>query len=405
MDMRDFHEIYALTMERGQNRFQEKNKISAVPCYCTYSDLAGRVLSTDINSDRDLPPFNRVAMDGYACLKDDIHQPLDIIGTVAAGERSSLTVKPGTCIKVMTGAVLPSGAEIVIMVESTVIDSDGRMVFKGSDVERNNGNFSHKGEDVSAGERILNKGRILSPKHTALLASVGVTQIPVRPLPRVGILSTGDEVVKPEEQPLPHQIRNANAPQLVSLLMEMHISPVNYDIVSDDIDSLTETISWAQTENDVVLMSGGVSMGDFDLAPNAMKNCGFRILYDRVAVKPGKPTTFAVSDRADLFGLPGNPVSCFVIFHLLVKPYIYRMMGAVSDPPGLTAVMSTDFTRKKTARDEWIPVSIEGDGTATPIPYHGSGHYYAVAQADGMVMIHKGSSILEKGSTVALRLF
>ncbi|MDY7026978.1 MAG: molybdopterin molybdotransferase MoeA [Spirochaetota bacterium] len=403
--MRDFQEIFDLTMEHGRSRYQQTACTETFSHeLCEFKDLNGRILAEDLKADRDLPPFNRVAMDGYACRRDDLSSPLTISGSIAAGSVPDLYVEPGTCIKVMTGAVLPKGADLVVMVESTAIDASGRMVFRGSDRERRTVNFSRQGEDVQAGQTVLKKGTILSARHAALLASIGMEKIPVIPLSKVGILSTGNEVIDPGSDPQPHQIRNANAPQLASLLERLRITPVNYGIIPDDLHSITEAVSRARDDNDLVLMSGGVSMGDYDLVPKAIESAGFRILYNRVAVKPGKPSTFAVSSGCDLFGLPGNPVSCFVIFEILVKPYLYSMMSASYKPPRIMAEMGVAFTRSKTAREEWIPVLIRDDGKLIPVTYHGSGHYNAIAQADGMILIEKGNSKIEKGTSVALRL-
>jgi len=404
--MRSFNDIYTLTLEHADRWFRRSGPaLLGNPEFCPPLRIGGRVLARDVTADRDIPPFNRVAVDGYACRKEDLDKALDILGTVAAGEVPTFKVSPGKCVKVMTGGVLPEGGEIMVMVESTEVDSQGRMVFRGTEREKTITNISRRGEDMAEGERVLAGGTILNPGHTALLSSVGLSEVPVVPAPRIGILSTGDEVVEPEAVPLPHQIRNANAPQLFSQLGAMNISATYYGIIPDDEHALTEAIGRAQAENDVVLMSGGVSMGDFDLAPGAMKDNGYEILYSRVAVKPGKPTTFAVSGRGDLFGLPGNPVSCFVIFEILVKPYLYRRMGTNFQPRKFEAPMGETFSRKKTEREEWIPVTLTPDSSIAPVPYHGSGHYHAVALADGMVRLESGQAQLKKGDRVAVRLF
>jgi len=399
--LQDFYEVIARTLERADARHGKVRRSE----FCRLDTLHGRVLSQDIRADRPIPPFDRVAVDGYACRTDDLDDPLELIGTISAGEKPRYSVAPGTCVKVMTGAVLPKGAQMVVMVESTRLDEQGRVIFTGSDKERSSRNISFRGEDLAQGSLIFSGGTILGPRHSAVLASVGVAEVPVRSLPRVGILSTGDEVVEADRQPLAHQIRNANAPQLSAQLRDMGIEANYYGIARDDRDELTRLIARAQEENDLVLMSGGVSMGDFDFAPEAMAACGYQILYSRVAVKPGKPTTFAVSERGDLFGLPGNPVSCFVIFELLVKPYLYRLMGADFQPPIIKAAMATDFIRKKTRRIEWFPVRFEKDGTVMPVQYHGSGHFAAIAEADGVAPIAQGQAELKKGAQVDVRLF
>jgi len=393
-------------MEEAARRFESRR--SAAPELVSYAHMAGRVLARDISADRDLPPFNRVAMDGFACRREDLETagetPLPIAGTVAAGQASPLTVRPGTCIRVMTGAVLPEGAELVIKVESTET-VDKTMRFTGSRKELQIPNFSPRGEDKSVGAPVLKAGTILSPKHAALLASVGISRVPVVPAPKIALLSTGDEVVEPESTPLAHQIRNANGPQTIAQLALMGLSASYYGVIPDDPAQLKDTFGRAAGESDLILTSGGVSMGDFDHAPQAMKENGFEILYDRVAVKPGKPTTFAVSPKADLFGMPGNPVSCFVVFEIVIKPYLYAAMGAEYRPMISRAVLEEPFRRRKSDREEWIPLIFTETGGVVPAAYHGSGHYDGIAGADGMALLPRGVAEMEEGSILAVRLF
>jgi molybdopterin molybdotransferase len=273
----------------------------------------------------------------------------------------------------------------------------------GTDPEHVPSNFSPRGEDIRKGSPVLSRGTILGARHTALMASVGYESVAVRPLPQVGLLSTGDEVVEPGATPAPQQIRNANAPQTIAQLAELGIVPTYYGIIPDDAKALQEAIGRARSENDLILMSGGISMGDFDHGPEAMENNGFSILYDRVAVKPGRPTTFAVSDEADLFGLPGNPVSCFVMFEVLVKHYLYRLMHTDYRPARCFASMGRNFERRKSRREEWIPVIVDEGGDVYPIEYHGSGHFLSLSRADGMIKIAQGIQRIEKGATVAVR--
>jgi molybdopterin molybdotransferase len=234
---------------------------------------------------------------------------------------------------------------------------------------------------------------------------VGYASLSVYALPKVGLLSTGNEVVEPGQKPEPHQIRNANAPQAVAQLSPLGITPSYYGIVPDDPQALESTLARAQAENDLILMSGGVSMGDFDFGPEAIEKNGFTIQYDRVAVKPGRPTTFAVSDKADLFGLAGNPVSCFVIFEILVKPYLYRLMHGTYRAPRSLATLSKDFDRRNSERDEWIPVTLDEQGQITLLEYHGSAHFHSISQADGMIKIEREVKHIDKGAQLAVRLF
>ncbi len=400
--LRDFNEVYDLTIARAAElagRYASTEEVEPGLC-------RGRVLAMDICTDRELPPFDRVAMDGYACRRCDLPGTLRLIGDSAAGSRDRLKVEPETCVKVMTGTVLPDGADMVAMVEYSAEHTDGGTTFVTLEDDRiigGSSNFSPRGEDVKAGSLVLSAGTVLSSKHIALLASVGYARALVKRLPRVGLLASGNEVIEPEENPDLFQVRNANANQAMAQLGDLGIRPRYYGIVPDDVGQLSSVLKHAAMENDLILMSGGVSMGDYDFAPDAITENGFTILYDRIAVKPGRPSTFAVSERADLFGLPGNPVSSFVITELLVKPYLYRLMGAHFQPRMLLCPLAEAFLRRDAEREEWFPVAIGDDGYARPIAYHGSGHFQALPAADGFMRIDRGISEMKKGKMVVVR--
>lgn len=409
-ELRDFDEIFALTIERARQRGATSSALprTAAVEQVKIEESCGRVLAEDIRADRDLPPYNRVAVDGYACRRADLPGPLVLAGSSSAGDSNRHLVKEGTCVKAMTGGVLPEGADTVVMVEESREYTEGPdryVVFEGIDGRNTPANYSPQGEDVPEGTTVLSAGTILKPHHIALLASVGKPAVQAAALPQVGLLSTGNEVVEPGTNPKAHQIRNANASQAAAQLEELNIVPAYYGIIPDDPEALTKALIKAKEENDLVLMSGGISMGDYDHGPEAMAGSGFTLLYDRVAVKPGRPTTFAVSESADLFGLPGNPVSCFVIFEILVKPYLYRLMNTDYSPKRSFAVTAETIQRKKTARQEWIPVGINEAGEARPVVYHGSAHFQSLSRADGMIKMERGESLIEKGASVAVRLF
>src|SRR6056297_1106490 len=416
--LRDFSEIFELTLNRAaaranfsaQAQAQAQSKTAGqAPQSQTVESVkvensCGRVLAEDVLSDRNLPPYDRVAVDGYACRKSDLPGPLRLIGTSSAGDAPRHFVDPGSCVKVMTGGVLPEGADTVIMVEQSQEDSE-HIRYNGSEPGSHPPNYSPRGEDVPLGARVVSQNTLLGPQHTALLASVGYGSVSVYALPKVGLLSTGNEVVEPGQKPEAHQIRNANAPQAVAQRSRMGINHTCYGIVPDDPQALKNTLARAQAENNLILMSGGVSMGDFDFGPEAIERNGFTIQYDRVAVKPGRPTTFAVSDKADLFGLAGNPVSCFVIFEILVKPYLYRLIHGTYRASRSFATLSKAFDRRNSERDEWIPVTIDEHGQITLLEYHGSAHFHSISQAEGMIKIERGIQHLDKGAQLAVRLF
>ena len=364
-------------------------------------DAPGRVLAQDVPSDVDMPPFNKSAMDGYACRRADLAQELTVIETIRAGCVPTKPVVENTCAKIMTGAPVPEGADCVIMVEYTENPTANTVRFTGKDTS---GNICLQGEDVRTGDCVLRKGDLIAPQHIALLASVGCVEPLVSRRPRVGIVATGDEVVPPAVKPEPSQIRDANGPQLRALAARAGAVPTSYGIAPDTEAALDAALETALEENDVVLMSGGVSMGDYDFVPRIMKENGVEILFDAVAMKPGKPTTFGVSPQAFCIGLPGNPVSTFVQFELLVKPFLLRLMGHTYRPLECQARLAAPVTQKRAKRATWLPVRFDAHGEVERIEYHGSAHIRALCQADGLIVLPAGVTSLEKGSMVHVRL-
>ncbi len=371
-------------------------KIETVPLIGAFE----RILAEDIKTDRDIPPFNRVAMDGYACRKDDIDKELSVIEVVPAGKIAEKKIGSGECSKVMTGCPLPEGAEIVFMVEISQELPENKVKCLDPQKALKSENFAKTGEDIKKGETVIPKGTFITVKHIPVIASCGYGELQVMKKPIVGIISTGDELVEPYENPKPYQIRNSNSWQLSQQVKKAGALSQYYGIVKDDEAKITDIIALAQLECDIILISGGISEGDFDFVPKALKNCGFDIIFDKVAVKPGKPTTFAVNKDKVCFGLPGNPVSTFVIFEVLVRPFILFMLGSEYLPQKIKTDISTKFERKKTDRTEFIPVKINDDCKVEAVKYHGSGHFTSLLDADGIMMIKKGVSKIEAGETV-----
>lgn len=365
----------------------------------TIETCIGCVLAAPVKADRDLPPYDRVAVDGYACRRADLPGPLSVVETVAAGAIPQKRVEPGTCIRVMTGGVAPQGADTIVMVEDAKETAPDRITMTRID---KNANISRKGEDAAPGTLLVPAGTRLSERHIATLASVGVVNPLVWGRPRIAVVSTGDEVVSPEQSPLPHQIRNANGPMLAALCRRAGGEVSFTALAPDRIEELTATIGMAMEASDIVLLSGGVSKGKFDLVPDAVSRCGGKILFDKVAIKPGKPTTFAVGGDTALFCLPGNPVSVFVIFELLVRPFIDRVAGVTTSPAEISLPIGGRYERRSGEREEWLPATIRG-GRVSPIPYHGSGHFYALAEADCIVRIPAGIVEVAAGEVLRAR--
>ncbi len=365
------------------------------------TNVVNRILAEDVKSDIDMPPFNKSAMDGYACRRKDLANELTIIETIQAGAPPQRAIESNQCAKIMTGAAVPQGADCVIMVEFTENPTATTIRFVG---ENTADNICLKGEDIKAGEVVLHKGIRIRPQHIAVLASVGCTQSVVSKRPRVAVLATGDELVHPASKPGPSQIRNSNSFQLAAQIESMGAVAKNYGVAKDTDNAIDKMFKEAVGQSDVVLVSGGVSVGDFDLVPGIFKQNNIDLLFEKIAMKPGKPTVFGVSEKVYCFGLPGNPVSTFVLFELLVKPFLYKQMGHDYTPAAVQIPLGESIRRKKTERQSWIPVVITDAGTLKSVEYHGSAHINALCLADGLVSIDVGVAEIEKGTIVPVRL-
>lgn len=365
-----------------------------------FTESSGRILAEEVRSDMDMPPFNRSAVDGYACSKSDLRAELKVIELVQAGKQPQKSVLRGQCVKIMTGAIVPEGCDIVFMVEDSKVLPSGMVVCTGTGVKRN---MALKGEDVKAGDIVLNKGKMIEPQDIALFASVGHTEVIVARKPKIGIMSTGDELVEPDKVPEYSQIRNSNAYQLLSQVKRAGGEGRYYGIAPDIEETTYEMISKALGENDIVVLTGGVSMGDFDFVPAVMKRAGANILFDQINVQPGKPTTFGVCSKSVVFGLPGNPVSSFMQFETLVRPLINAMMGYEWNPVILVLPLAVKYERRSSGRVARVPVFITEDYEVKPVEYHGSAHISAMSYATGFITIPAGKNIIEKGETVSVR--
>ena len=290
-------------------------------------EALGAVLAEDILADRDLPPADRSAMDGFAVRSADAGAAsLEIVGEIAAGSSAAgLVVGPGQAVRIFTGGVLPGGADAVAIQERAEVDPAAKSVrllhrpLAGD-------NIRMRGEDVRAGQVVLARGTRIGPAQIATIASVGGERIVVHRRPRVAVASTGDELAPPGSEPAPHQVRDSNAAMLVAQTVAMGIAAVDLGRVADDARRLDEAIA-AGLERDVLLLSGGVSVGAYDLVAPALARAGCTTLFHGVAMRPGKPLLAATRGGSLVFGLPGNPVSAFTAFHLFAAPALRRLGG------------------------------------------------------------------------------
>jgi molybdopterin molybdotransferase len=375
----------------------EASRVGATRVALTMAD--GRILAEDIHSDIDMPPFDKSAVDGYACRKADLKKNLSIRETIAAGVEPKYAIAPGTCSKIMTGAKLPTGADTVIMVEDTEEFVAGTIHFNSDGAAPN---ICLRGEDIRAGQKVLEAGTLLRPQEIAVLASVGSTIPLVSVQPRVSIMTTGDELVKPPTVPAGAKIRDSNSYQLEAQITRTGAIPVNLGIVADNENSIREVLLDALQDSDIVLLTGGVSMGDYDYVPDILKSAGVKILFRTISIQPGKPTVFGTRQGRIVFGLPGNPVSCFILFEMLVKPLLLEMMGCKNPLPSFRIRLGADLKRRKSERKAFIPVSVR-EGEAYPIDYHGSAHIHAYTHANGIICMEIGVEEMKKGSFADVR--
>lgn len=359
-----------------------------------------RVLAEDIRSDMAMPPFNKSAMDGYACRNEDLKNVLNVVEVIPAGVWPQKTIGKNQCAKIMTGAPVPKGADVVIMVEQTRNVGESQIVFTK---ESTKSNICLTGEDIKTDEVLLKRGTLIKEKHIPVLASAGAVSIKVYKQPRVAIVSTGNELVEPDIKPALSQIRNSNACQIVTQAKAMGL-PVDYlGIAKDTKESVQTILDKAMEKADLVIMSGAVSMGDYDFVPVVLEEAGFYVHFHGIATKPGKKTIFGTKKDKWFVGVPGNPVAAFVQFDMLIKPLLYGIMGNHYFPELYKLPLDQNFKRKNAIRKAFEPVEITADGTVKPVEYHGSAHINALSYADGLMMVERGVTELNKGDFVDVR--
>lgn len=369
-----------------------------------FTKATGRLLREDVVSDIDMPPFPRSAVDGFALRARDLESvptTLRIVGTIPAGSFPDFQVGPGEAASIMTGAPVPEGADAVQMVEQTESTSEAVEVREGL---RSGQNIAPKGSEVRASETVLRSGTRLDPAAVAVLATVGKTKVSVGRRPETSIIATGDELVHPSESPGPGQIRNSNGFSLMAQCAAVGAAPRYLGVARDSESSLVELIRRG-LEADVLLLSGGVSMGRFDLVEDVLERVGVRILVESVRLKPGKPLVFGVSEHGKLvFGLPGNPVSTMVTFELFVRTAIARLEGA-AEPirPLLVARLSARLAsrgRRRAYLPGWVGVAEGGEPVATPIRTQGSGDIVAFSKSNALLVVPEEKEDLEPGEAV-----
>ena len=359
------------------------------------ADALGRVLRRDAFSDLDLPPFDRARMDGYALRAADTEGAtsatpvcLREAGEAAAGHAFEGQLKAGEAVRIMTGAPIPSGADGVEKIEVIGVPGNGTVMLQ-SPVKP--GQFiTPRGIEARAGEVMVRAGERVTPAVAAVLASFGYSRPVVSCRPKVTVLSTGSELVEVGLKPGPSQIRNSNTYSLAGYAAAAGCEVVSSGIVRDDFDATCAAISEALASSDVVILSGGVSMGDYDLVKPALLELGAEILVEKVAMHPGKPTVFAMIGRKPIFGLPGNPVSVAVSFHVFARPALLKMQGAGENHlPRFAAYAGGPIKGAPPRRSHQPGRLIIRDGRAevVPLKWSGSSDLVAFMQADVLIVV------------------
>jgi len=376
------------------------------------SNARGRVLATDVFSGVDLPPFDRAEMDGYAVSSEDIEgasdqRPvsLEVISSISAGDGPSVEVRRGTCAEIATGAPLPRGADSVVMVEYTSRKGGTVTFFRGVAPSEN---VASSGSDVQIGEMVLRQGTVIGTREVAILSAIGLASVRVFQLPRVGIISTGNELVPPGGSLSFGKIYDVNSTSLMAAVGEAGGEGIYYGHANDDYDSIRSAIEDAIKEFDLVLLSGGTSAGTGDLAYRVIEDlCTPGILVHGLKVKPGKPTIVASHKGKAIIGLPGYPVSALMIFDQLVKPFIGLMSGNSAKPAQLQRGRLAQRVNGAKGRRWLLPVHVikSRDAPVVHPIIASSGATSALAKADGYVVVSEEDEYVDAGEAVMVRLF
>ncbi|TFE01851.1 gephyrin-like molybdotransferase Glp [Jeotgalibacillus sp. R-1-5s-1] len=372
----------------------------------------GRILAEDVTATHPVPPFDRSPYDGFAIRSEDSveatrDQPVTftVTETIGAGSVQSKPVGPYEAARIMTGAMLPEECDAIVMLELTTEPEPGKMSIKrsfspGQDV-------SFKGEDIAHGATLVQKGTVMNPGIIALLATFGYEYISVGVRPVVGILATGSELLEVHEPLEPGKIRNSNALMAAAQVERAGAEPRLLGKLTDDPDECFEAVKKSLSEVDVLITTGGVSVGDFDFLPEVYKRLGADVLFNKIAMRPGSVTTVAYGDGKYLFGLSGNPSACYVGFELLTRPVIMTMMG--SSKPHHTiedAILSTDFT-KPNPFTRFVRGKVEiknGQLYTSPSGFDKSSAVSSLASTDCLIMLPGGTRGYQSGDSVRIVL-
>jgi molybdopterin molybdotransferase len=363
----------------------------------------GRILREHIDADGDYPRFDKAIRDGFAVRFEDLSQVpsvLEILGESRAGQAANVIVSPGTCCEIMTGAPMPEGADAVVMVEHTEALPPSRVRIMRT-VRQGEG-LLRRAAELHSGERVLSSGRRIELADIGTLASFGKAEVQVSKKPRVAILATGDELVEVREDPSAAQIRNSNSYTLYTEVVAAGGEPLLLGIGRDNVDDLRVKIRQGLNQ-DVLLVSGGVSMGKYDFVENVFAEYDVKVLFDSVAMKPGKPTVFGYCGETFVFGLPGNPVSTIVAFRMFVLPVLRSLLKASAAGMGTLRACLEAPAKCDPARTAIVPALVRFEGQSYRIrtaPWKGSSDLAGLSRSNALVVIPRADGTLQTGEWV-----
>src|SRR6202030_1161539 len=393
-----------LTFEQArQEVISQLSKIKRAAATVNLSvwDASGYVLAQNLIADRDYPPFDRATRDGYAVRASEstAGATLACIGEIRAGDALTEPLKRGTCIQIMTGAPVPPGADAVVMIEYTSREKEfihfQQTTTKGQ-------NIVPAGSEAAKDQSLLQRGTRLGYAELGLAAQIGATQLLCARKPRVAILSTGDELVSIDASPGPFQIRNSNSVSLAAQIRDAGGEPVILGNAGDRIESLGDKIQQGLQE-DLLVLSGGVSMGKYDLFEDVLKTLGATFYFDAVAIRPGKPAVFAMCNEKPVFGLPGNPVYTMVTFELFAVPAIDLLSSAPARPLQFLKATLGEPMKEKSGVTHFLPAHVQFDSCEArvkPLAWKGSGDTVTMAKANCFLVVGSDIQTLSAGENV-----
>ena len=366
-------------------------------------DSLGMVLAEPVLADRDQPPFPRSTRDGFACRAADLATdlPLEVIGSIRAGDAGVIEVTAGKVVEIMTGAPVPAGADCVVMVEHVERDRDTLRLSAGRAIQAGE-NIVPMGAEARAGAVIVSRGTRISPAQVAAAAACGAGQLSVFARPRVAIVATGDELVEVNQQPQTQQIRNSNSYSLAAQILTAGAEPLRLPIARDERGHLEATIRSA-LETDLMLLSGGVSMGKYDLVEEVLLSLGAEFFFTGALIQPGKPIVFGRLGHLYFFGLPGNPVSTMVTFLLFVEPLLGALCGDACRGPRFAQARLASEVKVKTGLTRFLPARL-ADVNVEPVTWQGSGDLASTSRSHCFLVVPPDRPILDAGETVTILL-